>query len=57
MKAKILIKSFLVTLFLCNAYAVDSAAGHMVEALPKKEVGKELYNQYCADCHHKKELD
>ncbi|RXJ57746.1 cytochrome C [Candidatus Marinarcus aquaticus] len=24
----------------------------MVEALPKKEVGKILYNQYCASCHH-----
>lgn len=37
MKTKILIKSFLVTLFLCNANAVDGAAGHMVEALPKKK--------------------
>lgn len=42
----------LTTLFLCNAFAIDAAAGHMVEALPKKEVGKNLYNQYCAQCHH-----
>lgn len=46
----------LVTLFLCNAHAIDAASGHMVEALPKKEVGKELYMQYCASCHHPKRV-
>ena len=43
--------------FLSNANAaIDGAAGHMVEALPKKEIGKELYNQYCASCHHEKRV-
>ncbi len=56
MKTKILFKSFLVTLFLCNVYALDGATGHMVEALPKKEVGKKLYEQYCANCHHEKRI-
>lgn len=48
--------TMVLTLFLSNANAIDSAAGHMVEALPKKEVGKELYNQYCSSCHHTKRV-
>lgn len=51
-----LIFTSLVTLFLCNVHAIDAASGHMVEALPKKEVGKELYNQYCSTCHHTKRV-
>ena len=43
--------------FLSNSHAaVDGAAGHMIETLPKKEIGKELYNQYCASCHHEKRV-
>ena len=35
--------------FLSNVFAqIDGATAHMAEALPKKEIGKELYNQYCA---------
>ncbi len=56
MKPKFLLHTLLLTIFLCNANAVDGAAGHMVEALPKKEVGKELYNKYCASCHHTKRI-
>lgn len=41
------------TLFLQSSYAIDSASGHMVEAIPKKDVGKEVYEKYCVDCHHK----
>ncbi len=52
----ILFFTSLITLFLCNAHAIDAASGHMVEALPKKEVGKELYNQYCSTCHHTKRV-
>jgi hypothetical protein len=52
----IIASSLFLTLFLSNIYAIDGAAGHMVEALPKKEVGKELYNQYCATCHHTKRV-
>jgi DNA-binding beta-propeller fold protein YncE len=48
---------FLSTLFLCNVYALDDGAlGHNVEALPKKEVGKQLYEKYCASCHHSKRV-
>lgn len=46
----------LLTIFLSNVFATDSALVHTVEALPKKEVGKELYNKYCATCHHKKRI-
>lgn len=43
--------------FLSNAFAqIDGATAHMTEALPKKEIGKELYNQYCATCHHEKRV-
>lgn len=48
---------FLLTIFLSNVFASDNAAlVHTLEALPKKEVGKELYNKYCATCHHKKRI-
>jgi mono/diheme cytochrome c family protein len=43
--------------FLSNVFAqIDGATAHMAEALPKKEIGKELYNQYCASCHHEKRV-
>ncbi len=42
-----------ITLFLQNAKAIDGAIGHMVEALPKKDIGKEVYEKYCQVCHHK----
>ncbi|MCT7506344.1 nitrite reductase [Aliarcobacter cryaerophilus] len=43
--------------FLSNVFAqIDRATAHMAEALPKKEIGKELYNQYCASCHHEKRV-
>ena len=43
--------------FLSNVFAqIDGATAHMVEALPKKEIGKELYNKYCISCHHKNRL-
>ena len=48
--------AYFLTLFLSNAHAIDGAAGHMVEALPKKEVGKELYNLHCASCHHEERI-
>lgn len=43
--------------FLSNIFAqIDGATAHMVEALPKKEIGKELYNKYCISCHHENRL-
>jgi len=32
-------------------YAIDAAAGHMVEALPPRDIGKEVYYKYCIRCH------
>jgi len=31
--------------------ALDAAAGHMVEALPPRDIGKEVYDQHCLGCH------
>ena len=43
--------------FLSNIFAqIDGATAHMVEVLPKKEIGKELYNKYCISCHHENRL-
>jgi len=58
---KFLTKLFLIFIifFLSNSFAamqIDGATAHMVEALPKKEIGKELYKQYCATCHHEKRV-
>ena len=56
---KIILKLSLLSiiLFLSNSYAaIDGAAGHMIEALPKKERGKELYSKYCISCHHENRL-
>ncbi len=36
-----------------NIFAVDGASAHMVEALPKVDIGKKLYMTHCATCHHK----
>ena len=33
-------------------YAIDAAAGHMVEALPPRDIGKEVYQKHCIGCHH-----
>ena len=32
-------------------YAIDAAAGHMVEALPPRDIGKEVYQKHCIRCH------
>lgn len=34
-------------------FAIDGAAGHMVEAMPKRNIGKEVYETHCMVCHHK----
>ena len=48
---------FFTIFFLSNIFAqIDGATAHMVEALPKKEIGKELYNKYCISCHHENRL-
>ncbi len=36
-----------------HLYAIDGAAGHMVEAMPKRDIGKEVYETHCMVCHHK----
>ena len=47
MKSVILFFSFTILLF------SQSTLVHEVEAMPKKNIGKELYLTYCASCHHK----
>jgi len=32
-------------------HALDAAAGHMVEALPPRDIGREVYDQHCLGCH------
>jgi mono/diheme cytochrome c family protein len=44
---------FLTLFSLQNLFAIDPAAGHMVEALPKRDLGKEIYETHCMICHHK----
>ncbi len=39
-----------------ESYAIDPAAAHMAEALPKPNTGEKLYNLYCAACHHKERI-
>jgi mono/diheme cytochrome c family protein len=57
MRIHLLISLFLLsTFFVSNANAIDGAAGHMVEAIPKKDVGKEVYEKYCMACHHKERI-
>jgi len=54
MRVNILLTTlFLTTFFLQSANAIDSASAHTVEAIPKKDIGKEVYEKYCMDCHHK----
>ncbi len=53
MKIKILIATLIFSTLFSNLNAIDSASGHIVEALPKHDTGKKLYDKYCADCHHK----
>ncbi len=54
MRVHLLLSTLFFTLFFSQpANALDSAAGHMVEAQPKKDIGKEVYEEYCMDCHHK----
>lgn len=36
-----------------SLFGFDESSGHFIEALPKKNVGKILYMQQCASCHHK----
>jgi mono/diheme cytochrome c family protein len=31
--------------------ALDPAAGHMVEALPPRDIGQEVYDKHCIRCH------
>lgn len=48
---------FFTIFFLSNVFSqIDGASAHIVEALPKKEIGKELYNKYCISCHHENRL-
>jgi mono/diheme cytochrome c family protein len=56
MKIKLLFTTIITALFFTQANAIDGAAGHMVEALPKQNIGKDLYNKYCASCHHEKRI-
>ncbi len=54
MRVHLLITIFLSTMvFLLPANAIDSVAAHNVEALPKHNTGKKLYEKYCMSCHHK----
>lgn len=49
---------FFAIFFLSNAFAqIDGAAAHMVEALPKKDIGKDIYNLHCISCHNLEKLD
>jgi mono/diheme cytochrome c family protein len=31
--------------------AIDPAAGHMIEALPPRDIGQEVYDKHCVGCH------
>ncbi len=44
--------SLLILVSGCFAYSqIDAAAGHMVEALPPRDIGKEVYEKHCIVCH------
>jgi len=49
---------FLLFIFLSATvlFSFDESSGHFIEALPKKNIGKKLYNTYCASCHHPKRI-
>jgi mono/diheme cytochrome c family protein/6-phosphogluconolactonase (cycloisomerase 2 family) len=34
-------------------FSFDESSGHFIEALPKKDLGADIYNKNCASCHHK----
>ncbi len=53
MKKRLIFPLFVTAFCFQTLFALDGAAGHMVEALPKKDVGKDLYMKQCASCHHK----
>ena len=40
-------------LFYIYLFSFDESSGHFIEALPKKNIGKNLYLTHCARCHHK----
>jgi cytochrome c553 len=46
---------FVLLLFFTSVYlfSFDESSGHFIEALPKKNIGKKLYLEQCAGCHHK----
>ena len=47
-------KHLYILLFFClNLFSFDESSGHFIEALPKKNIGKNLYLIHCARCHHK----
>jgi mono/diheme cytochrome c family protein len=37
--------------FTVRLMALDPAAGHMVEALPPRDIGQEVYDKHCVGCH------
>ncbi len=41
----------LIVLLSSALHAIDAAAGHMVEALPERDIGQEVYSKYCFGCH------
>jgi mono/diheme cytochrome c family protein len=38
-------------IFSMHLTALDPAAGHMVEALPPRDIGQEVYDKHCVGCH------
>jgi mono/diheme cytochrome c family protein len=42
-----------VFLLITLLFSFDESSGHFIEALPKKNIGKKLYLEQCAGCHHK----
>ena len=47
-------KHLLILFFLfVNLFSFDESSAHFIEALPKKNIGKDLYQTYCSSCHHK----
>ncbi len=43
----------LILLFSLTLFSFDESSGHFIEALPKRDIGKKLYEEQCASCHHK----
>ncbi len=46
-------KVFLFLFFSTFLFCFDESSTHFIEALPKQNLGKKLYLQHCASCHHK----